>query len=757
MAQSSLLTASPKRNFLRFLKEVNDAFDTSTGHSHDGTDSASLSATGNTLDQSYDQGGAGSGRAITVNDGAVTMTKNDAGTENVLELSASPSAGAAGSPLLITCGANCTSPGIDFANSGSGVDIDGTSSAWTVSAAGLGSFTNLALLEGTAPAGTVVYVARDNDGDLYLNALTGKSVIARVAGTAVVTVAGASVTIAQATTISAGGLTVSAGGAAITGNSTVTGDLTVTGSLTFGGNWTVGATLTVDELVLDTDGAAPAGTNCYAVRDNSGDFTVNAVTAKQFIVAIAGTDEYTFSATILDMLDNALDNVGYVILNAATAPAGTEVYAVNDNTGDLTLNALTGKDVIVAIAGTDEVKFDDAAHIFNDGGNDRDFRVETANIAYAIYSDGGKDVLVLGSNTDTSVVDQLVTISRAARTATAATNYYDLAVQPAGAVTIPVGATAVVATAMFAEPNITATGTVTDAATVYISGEPTEGGTGNYGLMVAASVGIIADAKDLVIGAGRDVLIRWSTADADNHAFAIGLGASKAMHICDAADIATDWNVAAASNPTLYIHDSGAPATEYIAISTDATDAHLNAVGANWSVEIGGTPELTVTATIVGLAGNILLGATGAGGDMTLQSTSDGTKGCVTIADGEQGIKIGGTADRATTEQTNGLVLFNGTAPVGTLANGVTLYSTGGEFYAMDAAGNATLNSSHSDDGDFIEYSYSVKKDKTIVLHVEKALRALAAKFPAEFAAFVGENPGLVHKGDRVKKGLARV
>ena len=509
--------------------------------------------------------------------------------------------------------------------------------------------------------------------------------------------------------------------------------------------------------MLDTDGAAPAATNCYAVRDNGGDLTVNAITAKQVIVAINNVDEYTFSATILDMLDNALDNVGYVILNAATAPAGTEAYAVNDNTGDLTLNALTAKQVHIAIAGIDEVDIGGSAYVFNDASGDRDFRVESNGMQYAIYSDGGKDALVLGSNTDTSVVDQLVTISRAARTATAATNYYDLAVQPAGAVTIPAGTTAVVATAMFAEPNITATGTVTDAATVYISGEPTEGGTGNYGLMVAASIGLIADAKDLVIGAGRDVLIRWSTADADNHALAIGLGASRAVHICEAADIATDWNVAAASNPTLYVHGATTPATEYVALSTDETDAHLNAVGANWSVEIGGTPELTITATIVGLAGNTLSGGTGSAGDMTLQSTSHATKGCVTIADGEQGIKIGGTADRATTEQTNGLVLFNGTAPVGTLANGVTLYSTGGEFYAMDAAGNATLNSSHSEDGDFIEYSYSVKKDKTVVLHVEKALRALAAKFPAEFAAFVQENAGLVHKGDRVKKGLARV
>ncbi|MDI6787866.1 MAG: hypothetical protein QME51_05805, partial [Planctomycetota bacterium] len=105
------------------------------------------------------------------------------------------------------------------------------------------------------------------------------------------------------TVTAASGNTVVAGTLAVTGNATFSGDVTVTGSLTYGGNWTVGATVTVDELILDTDGVAPAATNCYAVRDNSGDLTVNAVTGKQFIVAINGTDEYTFSATVLDMLD----------------------------------------------------------------------------------------------------------------------------------------------------------------------------------------------------------------------------------------------------------------------------------------------------------------------------------------------------------------------------------------------------------------------------------------------------------------------
>lgn len=66
---------------------------------------------------------------------------------------------------------------------------------------------------------------------------------------------------------------------------------------------------------------------------------------------------------------------------------------------------------------------------------------------------------------------------------TADQSYYLFEVAPAGAVTIPTGTAPLVATAFFAEPNITATGTVTVGATVYIKDAPTEGGT-NHALFV---------------------------------------------------------------------------------------------------------------------------------------------------------------------------------------------------------------------------------------------------------------------------------
>ena len=88
------------------------------------------------------------------------------------------------------------------------------------------------------------------------------------------------------------------------------------------------------------------------------------------------------------------------------------------------------------------------------------------------------------------------------------------------------------------------------------------------------------------------------------------------------------------------------------------------------------------------------------------------------------GLKIGGTADRATTAGTNQLMIFNGTAPVGTLANGCSFYSTAGEMRVMDAAGNATLLSPHdSATNEWIYDSTHTPTGKRLRISVEKLLR----------------------------------
>ena len=87
-------------------------------------------------------------------------------------------------------------------------------------------------------------------------------------------------------------------------------------------------------------------------------------------------------------------------------------------------------------------------------------------------------------------------------------------------------------------------------------------------------------------------------------------------------------------------------------------------------------------------------------------------------------VMIGGTAARATTAGTNRLDIFDGTAPVGTLANGVSFYSTAGEARVMDAAGNATLLSPHdTETNEWIFHSKHTPTGKVLRIDVERLLK----------------------------------
>ncbi len=89
-------------------------------------------------------------------------------------------------------------------------------------------------------------------------------------------------------------------------------------------------------------------------------------------------------------------------------------------------------------------------------------------------------------------------------------------------------------------------------------------------------------------------------------------------------------------------------------------------------------------------------------------------------------LKLAGTATRATTEGTNHLDIFDGTAPVGTLANGISLYSTSGELRVMDAAGNATLLSPHENTNNYWVFdSTNSETGKTLLIDTELMLKDL--------------------------------
>jgi hypothetical protein len=95
----------------------------------------------------------------------------------------------------------------------------------------------------------------------------------------------------------------------------------------------------------------------------------------------------------------------------------------------------------------------------------------------------------------------------------------------------------------------------------------------------------------------------------------------------------------------------------------------------------GSSLDITATAS-----NNILLQA--ASGD-ALSFSANGNATSDMVIDTSGNLLVGGTAARGTTVGTKHLDLFNGTAPAGTLTDGVSLYSASGDLKFMNAAGDA--------------------------------------------------------------------
>ena len=96
-------------------------------------------------------------------------------------------------------------------------------------------------------------------------------------------------------------------------------------------------------------------------------------------------------------------------------------------------------------------------------------------------------------------------------------------------------------------------------------------------------------------------------------------------------------------------------------------------------------------------------------------------------------ILIGGVAEHGTTVGTRAISLFDGTAPVGTLANGASFYSASGEMRVIDASGNATTLSPHDDDGQWVFHSKDTVTGEVLHIHMEKLMRRLNDEFGGGF------------------------
>jgi hypothetical protein len=191
---------------------------------------------------------------------------------------------------------------------------------------------------------------------------------------------------------------------------------------------------------------------------------------------------------------------------------------------------------------------------------------------------------------------------------------------------------------------------------------------------------IFEDDIDIELGTGSDALLRFSTADSDNHVMVIGLDdTSQSLHITDKGAIATDWNLSANTHPTMYIHSNTTPATDFLRIGAhDGTNAYVDIVGGTTlHLQVGGADQLTLTASAADFQDNtITTTATitttstielGHATDTTLTRSGSGD---VTI-EGNQIYRAGGTdvavADGGTGASTllaNAVLTGNGTSAI---------------------------------------------------------------------------------------------
>lgn len=222
----------------------------------------------------------------------------------------------------------------------------------------------------------------------------------------------------------------------------------------------VGASTVTNAATLYIDRAPQAGTN--ATLTNAYAFWVDAG-----VSAFGGN-------VVPDTSDGAALGTTSLMWSDLFLASGS---VVNFNNGDVTLthtaNTLT---------------FDGGSTVFNEAAGDFDFKIEADANANMFTLDAGLFTgvgqLSIGSAAQ-GTPTAFTVIDNPAISATANQNFYKLLVDNSAAVTVPAGTAPLVASLAIEEPNITATGTVTTATTLYIKDAPTEG-TSNYALFVDA-------------------------------------------------------------------------------------------------------------------------------------------------------------------------------------------------------------------------------------------------------------------------------
>lgn len=165
-------------------------------------------------------------------------------------------------------------------------------------------------------------------------------------------------------------------------------------------------------------------------------------------------------------------------------------------------------------------------------------------------------------------------------------------------------------------------------------------------------------------------------------------------------------------------------------LSASSTDIYIGSSSSITTVDVTGT---CVFNNLVNLLANPVLSAGTANGIVYLNASKIATTGTAINFDGNN-LRLGGTTSPASA--TASLVLFNGTAPTGSVVNGVVVFAqdvaASSELRVRDEAGNVTTLSPHNfslipegPSEDMAWSYYSERGDRKVNIDMMKLARAV--------------------------------
>ena len=301
--------------------------------------------------------------------------------------------------------------------------------------------------------------------------------------------------------------------------------------------------------------------------------------------------------------------------------ASAQIVLERDGTNYLQF--LTGNDGTSGILFGDEDDNDVSKIYYDHNTKSMHFAVET-DIVMTIDGDVGDRRVTFGDFNDEQTTEGLIYINPNTHTVGANRPFHYMYLSNNNVITIPSGTASLVTGINIEAPNITATGTVTNTATMRIAGAMTEGSTGNYSLLVAGGTSWL----DGMVLIGQGTATGFATG-ADN--LIVGDGANhEGMTIFTGNDSIGSISFADAADPDGY---SG-----YIQYGHGTQ-------GENMTFGTAGSPAVNIDNTQT-LHANLLGPRTG--DYMYLRTDGNNTRANIRMADGDTAVQINNASQYGT-------------------------------------------------------------------------------------------------------------